>query len=145
MRLLQSIRSSAFVKRERELQSAAEIIWWWEARRLLFNAVVGATGIVTLVAIVAIGITYERLTGRPFGLPDPPIFAVFGVVLFSIAANVCYTGGWIAEWLIRRAWPQESNGLATIAFTLGMVLSVIVTLLPIPLLGLLMVVAMAIE
>jgi len=70
------------------------------------------------------------------------LFAMLGVIAFGIMANVCYTGGWIAELLVRRTWPQESPQVATLSFTLGLVLAVLVTLLPIPLFGILILLAL---
>ncbi len=78
----------------------------------------------------------ERWLGIPIGLPDPPVFAIFGVIVFAVAANVCYTGGWIAEWLVRKAWPTESERMGPISFALGMVFAVVLTLSPSVLVGL---------
>ena len=137
--LLRRIRTSQLVARERTLESAFDIVLWWEARRILFNLVVGATGIVTIAALVTMAVIGGYLSGDPdFGWPDPPLFAMLGVIAYGILANVCYTGGWIVELLIRRAWPQESHQAATLSFTLGLVLAVLITLLPIPLFALLL-------
>jgi hypothetical protein len=95
-----------------------------------FTLIVSATGIVTSVVILLTGLVSERLLGEPIGLPDPPIFAVIGVVFFVVAASVCYAGGWIAELLVRRAWPDQSDQFGGLAFTLGVVFAVAVTLAP---------------
>jgi hypothetical protein len=138
-RLLRAIRSSGMVRRDLTRDTTWAIIGWWEARRIPFNLIVGATGALTSVAIVIMGLAYESLARMPvFFFPDPPLFIIVLVVLYAIAANVCYTGGWIMELLIRHTWPDESPGIGTLSFTLGVVFAVIITLLPIPLFALLL-------
>ena len=104
-------------------------------RRPTFNLAVGTAGIVTCAVIVALGVAAESLVGVPFGLPDPPIVAVLGVILYGIMANVCYTAGWISELVIRRAWPAEAEAFATLSFSLGLVFSVILTVIPVIVIG----------
>ena len=65
-----------------------------------------------------------------FGIPNPPGFAIIAVVLYAFMANVCYTGGWIAEIFIRKLWPHEADRFATTSFFLGLVFSVFLTLIP---------------
>lgn len=132
---LRWIRSSALGRRKAPAESAWQVIGWWESRRIPFNLIVGATGIVSSGAILAIALVSERLFGVPFGLPDPPIFAILGVVFFAVAANVCYTGGWMAEVIVRRTWPDQSEMFGTLTFTLGLPFAVVVTLAPAFLIG----------
>jgi hypothetical protein len=132
---LRWIRTSALGRRDASAASAWHVIGWWESRRIPFNLIVGAAGILTSGAILVIALVGERLFGVPFGLPDPPIFAILGVVFFAAAANVCYTGGWIAELIVRRAWPDQSDMFGTLTFTLGLPFAVVVTLAPAFLIG----------
>lgn len=124
------MRSSRLGRRENPASSAWQAIGWWEARRIPFNIIVGAAGAVSGIALLAMGLVGELLFNVPFGLPDPPIFAVVAVVFYAVAANVCFTGGWVAELIVRRTWPNESDGFATLSFTLGLGFAVVVTLLP---------------
>lgn len=124
------MRSSRLGRRENPASSAWQAIGWWEARRIPFNIIVGAAGAVSGIALLAMGLVGELLFNVPFGLPDPPIFAVVAVVFYAAAANVCFTGGWVAELIVRRTWPNESDGFATLSFTLGLGFAVVVTLLP---------------
>jgi hypothetical protein len=128
-RTLQSLRSSRLGSRRGGAKSALQIVAWWEARRVVFNACVGSAGVVSLVLLIAMALLSERLIGDSFVLPDPPGFMVIGIALYAIAANVAYTGGWVAELFVRRAWPTEAPSLATAAFSAGMVASVLLTLL----------------
>jgi hypothetical protein len=135
VRLLRLVSSSALGRRDKPLESDWQVIGWWEIRRIPFNLIVGAAGIATSIGLLSIGLASDLLFGVPIGIPDPPLFAVIAVILYAVAANVCYTGGWIAELLVRRAWPEESNQFAPLTFTLGLAFAVVVTLLPAILVG----------
>ena len=130
IRTLRRVRSSALGSRSSPTRSAWQVIAWWEARRIPFNLIVGVTGILTSSVFLTTAFISERLFGVPIGMPDPPIFAVLGVVVFAVGANVCYTGGWIVELIVRRAWPDQSEQFGTLTFTLGLLIAVVVTLVP---------------
>lgn len=106
------------------------IVLWWESRRVPYNLIVGATGLLTMTVMLATAFTCEQSGGAPIGLPDPPFLVPIGVIAFGVIANVCYTGGWIAELLATRVWGVEAAPLGPVAFALGTLLSVVVTLAP---------------
>src|SRR5262245_20876311 len=106
------------------------VVLWWEARRVPYNAIVGVTGLLSSAVMVAVAFTCESLGGAPIGLPDPPAFAIVGVLLFGVLANVCYTGGWITELVVAKVWAIDTSRFGPIAFTLGTVFSVLLTLAP---------------
>jgi hypothetical protein len=141
IRLLRQIRSSALGRRNSPLQSTWQIIGWWEARRIPFNLIVGAAGAVSAIGMLMTALISEELLGQPIGMQDPPVLAVVGAVLFVLGANACYTGGWIGELIVRRAWPDQSELFGTLMFTLGLVFAVVVTLSPAVLFGAMAVVA----
>ena len=128
--LLRRLRSSRLGRREIPAETVWQVIGWWEARRIPFNVIVGAAGAASGAAIVVMGVLGELLFDAYFGLPDPPIFALVAVVFYAVAANVCFAGGWIAELVVRHTWPDESERLATLSFTLGLAFAVVVTLMP---------------
>jgi hypothetical protein len=115
--------------------SARDTIGWWEARRIPFNLIVGSVGILTCVIVAVVGLGSEMLFHSEFALPDPPLFVLFGVVIYGIFANACYTGGWVTELIVRRIWPREADRFATLSFSLGIVFSVVLTLAPAVLVG----------
>jgi len=78
----------------------------------------------------ATALVCERLIGEPIGLSDPAIFEVIGAIVFAIMANVCYTGGWVTELLLERVWGLRPPRFAQIAFTLGLLFSTVLALLP---------------
>ena len=124
------LRASALCRRDSSLNSAREVIGWWEARRIPFNLIVGSTGILTCVVVGVVGLSSELLFKSEFGLPDPPLFALMGIVLYGILANVCFTGGWVTELIVRRFWAHESGRFATLTLSLGTIFAVLLTLAP---------------
>ncbi|MGC2321862.1 MAG: hypothetical protein WA463_04445, partial [Terriglobales bacterium] len=107
-----------------------DAIGWWESRRIPFNLIVGSAGIVSCLVAGIVSLGSSFLFNSDFGLPDPPLFALFGIIIYGIMANICFTGGWLAELLVRKAWPQEADRFATLSFSLGLVFSVLLTLTP---------------
>lgn len=68
-------------------KSNKEIIHWWEQRRLFYNIVMLAAGLVTISLAVLLGeITYVDL----IKVLPPVLFVAF-------SANLFYTMGWIVE------------------------------------------------
>jgi hypothetical protein len=104
-------------------RSPAVIFGWWEDRRPVYNLIVGATGLVTLGAV-------ELLNYLPPHDPNPIPWAI-GVVVYGIAANVCYTFGSVAEALLARLFGDELLPVGPTLFRHGLVFSVGLTLLPI--------------
>lgn len=125
---IRRIRDHRFFSRKDELTSALQRIGWWEIRRIPYNLIVGLTGIFAVVLIFISGAVAERITGTPMGLPDPPIFALVGVVIYGILANACYTGGWITELFVVKVWEESGKSFGEISFTLGFIFSVLLTL-----------------
>lgn len=124
------LRASILCRREVPLASAWEVVGWWEARRIPFNLIVGSAGLLTCIVVGVVAIGSDLLFNGDFGLPDPPAFALIGILLYGIAANICFTGGWIVELIIRKVWPTQADRFATLTFSLGLVFSVLLTLTP---------------
>ncbi|HEX8209057.1 MAG TPA: hypothetical protein VF584_02640 [Longimicrobium sp.] len=97
---------------------------WWESRRLTFNKAVGAAGLVTLA-----GMSFFFAL-PPFSSPMPLGFMLAGVAAYGIAANVCYTLGWMIELLARAAWGRSAPDMGPLAFRQGVIFSVGLTLMP---------------
>jgi len=104
-------------------RSPGAVISWWERRRPLYNAVVGATGVVTVsVLSVALG----------------PVFFVqpgtwIGITAYGIAANLCYSLGAPSELLLERWLGRQTYGLGPALFRYGLIYSVGLTLFPLAL------------
>ncbi len=70
-----------------EKRSTFQILLWWELRRILYNIIVLAFGILCLVIISA-------LVNVPAGEDLIEPFAIIG---FGILCNLCYSLGWLTE------------------------------------------------
>jgi Zn-dependent protease with chaperone function len=133
--LLTKLRNSGLFRRDSPVGSGLESLVWWEARRIPYNLIVGSAGIVTCVVVIAIAAAAEIFFHSEFGLPDPPLFAILGIILYGILANVCFTGGWITELFFRRYSPREADRFAINSFFYGVIFSVLLTLSPAALIG----------
>ena len=122
-------------RRDAPITSARQAIGWWETRRISYNLIVGGAGILTCVLILIVGLGASILFNSDFGVPGSPFIAVFGVIVYGVLANVCFTGGWVTELIVRRAWPEEADRFATTSFSLGLVFSVFLTLIPALIIG----------
>ena len=109
-------------------RSAWAVVRWWESRRLLYNAAVGAAGLVTLGTV----------TGFLLLPPHSPGLAAWdgvipGIVVYGVLANVCYSLGAPADLLVRRFLGDRAAAAGPVLFRYGFVFSLGLTLLPIPL------------
>jgi hypothetical protein len=93
-----------------------DAIVWWEVRRVPFNLALLASGLITVA--VALG------TG--FFLPA----LILGVAAYAAAANLLYTLGWISELLWSGGDTARTAPFRRRVFRLGLIGSVILTLLP---------------
>jgi hypothetical protein len=114
-----------FFRSEVTCRTPAEVIGWWEARRLPYNMAVGAAGLLTLAAVHLI----MRLPPFPASIPLEPTIII--PALYGILANVFYTGGWMAELSIRKALGREMEPVGPALFRYGFVFSIGLTLVPV--------------
>jgi hypothetical protein len=128
--IFQKIKTLRLFQRAEHLETPQQIILWWERRRLIFNLIVGATGILTCTLLLVGEMLAEKFF-RDEGGGGSPILAVFGVFAYGIMANICYTGGWISELVAKYVWKEQAENLGKIAFALGIIFSVLLTLLPV--------------
>lgn len=100
------------------------LLRWWESRRLLYNGIVGATGMLTLTGMWVISAL------PPFSDPLPLRFAAAGAVMYGIMANFCYSLGWGTELLARWLWGRQAPDMGPVLFRQGLIFSVGLTILP---------------
>ena len=111
--------------RDELLTTPRQVIRWWERRRLVFNAAVGATGGLALGVIAAL----SAIGPHPGGMDGPPLIFV---LIYGVAANVLYTGGWIAELLLKPIFGLSSGTVGATLFRYGLFFAVALTALPMP-------------
>lgn len=105
-------------------RSPLRVVQWWESRRLSYNLVVGAVGIVSLGWMMAL----TRLMADPGPLEWQPF--VVGPLVYGLAANVCYTSGPVVEMIIERWMKRPVYGVGPALFRYGLAFSVGLTALP---------------
>jgi hypothetical protein len=106
-----------------EVRSTVSIFRWWESRRLTFNVIVGATGLVTLAAIKVLALLPPFSTSVSIFWP--------GVVAYGVLANLFYSLGFMTEAAMQRAWRDDTPRVGPPMFRQGLIFSVGLTLLPI--------------
>jgi len=101
------------------------IVHWWESRRVAYNMAVGAAGIASigLVSLFSVLPPHPAAFTLPWQL----------VVLYAVAANVCYTAGPVLDLAVCRAWGDEYGSVGPTLFRYGFAFSMGLTLLPFPL------------
>jgi hypothetical protein len=93
-----------------------DVLFWWEKRRPLYNFLVGATGLPAFLWL-------------NFHDGSSSVVWVLGAVAYGIAANLCYSVGWIAELIALRHFKEKATYFGSICFALGTGFSIILTLI----------------
>jgi preprotein translocase subunit Sec61beta len=101
-------------------QTAGGIITWWEERRVGFNAILFAAIIVA--AIVSAATNSQGIETRLLGAGETFILSIF-FLLFP--ANIWYTGGWIADLLVKKGLRLNVTGFGPWALGAGIVFSLL--------------------
>ena len=107
-----------------------KIIAWWETRRVIYNLLMLPAGIAGLM-LVMVMISLRWPTPGPGVSADEHDFVPFiAAILGGFGANLCYTGGWMAEILARRFGREKASHIGPILWTLGTLFSIGVCFLP---------------
>ncbi|HTV72130.1 MAG TPA: hypothetical protein VME66_00270 [Candidatus Acidoferrales bacterium] len=113
-----------------EAESVWHVVEWWESRRFHYNAVVGATGI----ASCALGLGFIFLPPHVsltsfFDYPLPDGIGFFALpIAYGVAANICFSFGWITHLLARFCTRSSMPRFGPAAFGTGLLFSIILTL-----------------
>lgn len=106
-------------------RTAMSTVAWWERRRGTFNVVVGLTGTFTLLVAEILAVLPP--TPANFFLPIP------GILIYGLAANVCYSFGWMIELGLKSIMRRRAPAIGPALYRQGLAFAVGLTLLPIPL------------
>jgi hypothetical protein len=115
---IRQLSETKFFYRNPSDSDPLRVFGWWEIRRIPYNLLVGATGVLSSVMCLITGALCEHYVGDPIGIPDPPVFAIVAVIAYGVMANVCYTGGWVAELVVQKIWPGKEVTLGESHFSL---------------------------
>ncbi len=103
-------------------RSSLGLLTWWESRRLKYNLIVGTTGLFSLGFMTLV----SSLPPKPYHImPD-----LRPVLVFGLAANVCYTAGWLVELGLEKLWGRRALPAGPTLFRQGLSFSVGLTILP---------------
>ena len=94
----------------------ADIVRWWEARRLRFNLYVGAFGVVSWLLVMFAGSAAVK-PGVDF---EEPLVMIFGPFAYAFMANVCYTLGWVVDTVAFRGAPRIRFYKAGVVFSVAL-------------------------
>jgi len=100
-----------------------DAVAWWEIRRIPFNLLILAVGLVSGFIVALAGshvFKADEDIGKPF----------LTVILYAFAANLCYTLGWISELLWGWGDTAKTEKMRPKIFRFGLIFSASVTLLP---------------
>lgn len=100
-----------------------DVIVWWEIRRIPSNLFVLTLGLVSGLFLMFVG-EHRFGPNAQFGNP------FFGAVLYALAANVCYTLGWVTELIWLRGDSARGERIRPKVFRAGLIFSGVLTLLP---------------
>jgi hypothetical protein len=106
-----------------------DAVVWWEIRRIPFNLIILVVGFASGFAALFFG---SRTYGRDTDFGNPFLSAV----LYGIAANFCYTFGWVTELLWCWGNTAQTETVRPKVFRAGLIFSVGVTMLPAAILSL---------
>jgi len=117
-----------FFSRPSEPLSRLGIIAWWEIRRVPYNLIVGVIGAISLLLFfLFISLADELKPGEDAVEP-------MALLVAPIAANICYTGGWIVELLLstlrRKGSPPAGPVLLKLGKSRGQVFSFDISVVP---------------
>ncbi len=124
------LRTSVLCRRDDPITGNWRAIGWWESRRIPYNLIVGSAGVLCCLLFGIMALEGHFFFQGDWPFPGSPGLAYLAILLYGVIANLFFTGGWIAEILVRKLWPQEADRFATLSFSLGLQVSVLLTLAP---------------
>lgn len=104
-------------KQSRQPANFTEIVFWWGERRLAFNIIIGVTGLLSILICWIAGFTMDW------------VFTGILAGTYLIAANIIYTSGWLAEYILRKSnnFDEHIHFLGPIFFAMGLAVGILIT------------------
>lgn len=105
-------------------RSPFAIVGWWEARRPLYNLLLGGVGLTTLGSVALACAVDPRLPIR---------VRAADMLAYGVLANVCYCLGPAVELWVRRILRADHPVVGPVLFRYGLLFAIGLTLMPLPL------------
>jgi hypothetical protein len=101
---------------EQEDKSLLTAFGWWEKRRLIYNLIVGATGVVCIIILSL--------------FPFLELIDLAGIVIYGIVANMFYSLGFLIEIASRYYFKSKMDFTERrkTLFGIGLTLSILITI-----------------
>jgi protein-S-isoprenylcysteine O-methyltransferase Ste14 len=99
-------------------RGVSEVILWWERRRLYYNVIVAAGCFLFLLFS-----TIAAYVESPARAANVSAVRGFFAILLIVMSNLWYTGGWIAELLLRLVVGDRMLWFAPVMFAVGILFS----------------------
>jgi hypothetical protein len=106
--------------------TSLEVIRWWEIRRIYYNAALLAIGLAALAFMMWFTNGIFLFLGDGIG----SVGLTAGILLYGLAANACYTLGWILELQEHGDNPAQARARAEQRYRLGFRFSALLTTAP---------------
>lgn len=112
-----------FFSRPSHQNSWLEIISWWEIRRIPYNL------ILVIAAAILLPVFYAFISFENDLKPGEDAIEPMAIFMAPIAANICYTAGWVLElcWLVVR---KEKTYIGPCLLKLGVAFSLVIAAFP---------------
>lgn len=107
-----------------EKNSVWDIIVWWEARRIPYNAIVGIYGFLSLILYFVFIYLSKELKPGEDAIEPMALFAAL------IMINMCYTSGWVFEVFARLVLGKSFKRIGNWLFMAGTAFSLVVASIP---------------
>lgn len=104
--------------------TALRVVGWWELRRIPFNLIVG------IVGVCAFAVFATSIYSAGVLQPGEDAVEPMALLLAPIAANICYTAGWLVDAPLRFVRPSLSPRFTPLLFRIGLGISLFITTLP---------------
>lgn len=101
---------------DKEDKSLLSAFAWWEKRRLAYNLIIGATGVICVFILSLI--------------PFLELTDLIGIVAYGIIANMFYSSGFLIEVAAKHYFRSKMDFTEKrkIFFAIGLILSVLITI-----------------
>ena len=116
-----------FLSRSDGPLSPGSIISWWELRRAAYNAIVGIVGLPWMLLSMLLAFHCGAVDWMDRAKAEPVLGMLVSVASFGIAANLCFTAGWVLEVLVARLFKVDTHRFGPMALMLGTLISAVVT------------------